>query len=152
MKTRPVINKLRVFSAGGEELYSLVLTGIAALKEGKNSFSSTEEMMRTVEDINEMVKENSWKIYNESIDVSEALVYLKLNEHILRKQGSLNEVRGFLPVPRNGKEKHMTHPRVKGPHNAKELKILDEDSTDIKKKDWNPWILKYEPEDPQIIQ
>ena len=87
----------------------------------------------------------------EDIDVSEALVYLKLNEHILRKQGSQKEVRGFLPVPRNGKEKHMTHPTVKGTNTTKELKKLDEDSTDNKKNDRNPWILKSEPEDPQII-
>ena len=48
---------LEFFSAGGGELYSLVLTGITALKEGMNSVSSTEEMMRAVESINEMVKE-----------------------------------------------------------------------------------------------
>merc|ERR1711954_185841 len=34
-KTRPVINGSGAFSAGGGELYSLVLTGIVALKEGK---------------------------------------------------------------------------------------------------------------------
>merc|ERR1711954_25971 len=158
-KTRPVINGSGAFSAGGGELYCLVLTGITALKEGKKSVSSTKEMMRAVESINEMVKENKWKIYNESedekfrkemeenpekdtpiimvatdavalypslekfktasrirrfieksevnfedINVSEALVYLKLNEHILKKQDSFKEVRGFLPTPKNGKE------------------------------------------------
>ena len=61
-KTRPVINGSGSFSAGGGVLYSLVLSGIAALKGGKKSVSSTEEMMRTVEDINEMVKENNWRI------------------------------------------------------------------------------------------
>ena len=65
-KTRPVINGSGSFSAGGGELYSLILSGIAALKDGKKSVSSTEEMMRTLEDINEMVKENNWRIYNES--------------------------------------------------------------------------------------
>ena len=69
----------------------------------------------------------------------EALVYLKLNEQILRKQGSLNKERGFLPTPRNGKEKHMTHHTVKGPHTARELKKLDEESTDKKKNYRNPW-------------
>ena len=182
-KTRPVINGSGAFSAGGGELYSLVLTGITALKEGKKSVSSTEEMMRAVESINEMVKENKWKIYNESededekvrkhmeenpeedppiimvatdavalypslekfetakrirqfieksevqfedINVSEALVYLKLNEHILKKQDSFKEIRGFLPSPKNGKEKHMTHYTVKGPHTILDLKKLDE--------------------------
>ena len=146
-KTRPVINGSGSFSAGGGELYSLILSGIAALKDGKKSVSSTEEMMRTLEDINEMVKENNWKIYKESedaafrkyleenpdanppiimiatdavalypslekyetarrirrfiekskvtfedVNISEALVYLKLNEPTLRKQSSLNEV------------------------------------------------------------
>ena len=51
-----MINGSEAFSAGGGELYSLALTGIAALKEGKKLVSSTEEMMRTVEDINKMVK------------------------------------------------------------------------------------------------
>ena len=91
------------------------------------------------------------KVTFEDVNISEALVYLKLNEHILRRQGSLNEVRGFLPIPRNGKEKHMTHYTVKGPHTASELKKLDEESTDNKKNDRNPWILKDEPKDPQII-
>merc|ERR1711954_633039 len=182
-KTRPVINGSGSFSAGGGELYSLVLSGIAALKDGKKSVSSTEEMMRTLEDINKMVKENNWKIYKESedaafrkyleenpdadppiimvatdavalypslekhetarrirrfiekskvtfkdINVSEALVYLKLNEHTLRKQGNLNEVRGFLPIPKNGKEKHITHYTGKGPHTVSDLKKLDEES------------------------
>ena len=47
---------------------STALTGIAALKEGKKLVSSTEEMMLTVKDMNEMVKENRWMIYNESED------------------------------------------------------------------------------------
>ena len=83
--------------------------------------------------------------------MSEALVYLKLNKHILKKQDSFKEVRGFLSTPKNGKEKHMTHPTVKGPHTATELKKLDEESTDIKKNDRNPWILKEEPKNPKII-
>ena len=87
----------------------------------------------------------------EDINISEALVYLKLNEHILKKKGSLKEVRGFLPTPKNGQEKHMTHPTVKGPHTASELKKLDEESTDKKKNDRNPWLLKEEPKNPQII-
>merc|ERR1711954_84279 len=209
-KTRPVINGSGAFSAGGGELYSLVLTSITALKEDKKSVSSTEEMMRAVESINEMVKENKWKIYNESedekfrkemeenpekdppiimvatdavalypslekyetasrirrfieksevnfedINVSEALVYLKLNENILRKEGSLKEVRGFLPTPKNGKEKCMTHHTLKGPHTATELKKLDDErekSTDKNKNERNPWILKDEPKNPQIIR
>merc|ERR1711954_444673 len=206
-KTRPVINGSGSFSAGGGELYSLILSGIAALKDGKKSGSSTEKMMRTVEDINKMVKENNWRIYRESEDkafrkymeenpeadppiimmatdavalypslekyetarrirrfiekskvtfedvsISEALIYLKLNEHILRKQGSLNEVRGFLPIPKNGTEKHMTQYTVKGPHTASDLKKLDEESTEEKKNDRNPWILRDEPKDPQIIR
>ena len=163
--------------------------------------------MRTVEDINEMVKENNWRIYNESediafrkhmeenpdadppiiivatdavalypslekyetarrirrfikkskvtfedVNISEALVYLQLNEQTLRKQGSLKEVRGFLPTPKNGTEKCMTHHTVKGPHTATDLKKLDEESTEKRKKDRNPWILKDEPKDPQIIR
>ena len=40
--------------------------GIASLKEGKKSVISTEEMMRAVERINEMVKGNKWKLYRES--------------------------------------------------------------------------------------
>ena len=47
-KTRPVINGSGSFSAGGGELYSLILSGIAALKDGKKSVSSTEEMMKAV--------------------------------------------------------------------------------------------------------
>ena len=206
-KTRPVINGSGSFSAGGGELYSLILSGIAALKDGKKSVSSTEEMMRTLEDINEMVKENNWKIYKESedaafrkyleenpdtdppiimiatdavalypslekhetarkirrfieksevtfedVNISEALVYLKLNEATLRKQGSLNEVRGFLPIPKNGIDKHMTHPTVKGPHTASELKEMDDESNGERKNDKNPWILRDEPKDPQIIR
>ena len=46
----------------------------------------------------------------EDINISEDLVYLKLNEQTLKKQGSYKEVAGFLPTPKNGKEKHMTHP------------------------------------------
>merc|ERR1711954_450128 len=192
-KTRPVINGSGSFSAGGGELYSLILSGIAALRDGKKSVSSTEEMMRTLEDINEMVKENNWKIYKESedaafwkymeenpdadppiimaatdavalypslekhktarkirrfieksevtfedVNISEALVYLKLNEQILRKQGCLDEVRGFLPTPRNGIGKHMTHPTVKGPHTASELKEMDDESNGERKNDKNP--------------
>merc|ERR1711954_8714 len=67
-KTRPVINGSGSFSAAGGELYSLLLSGISALKDGWKSVSSTEEMMRTVEDINDMVKENNWRIYRESED------------------------------------------------------------------------------------
>ena len=88
----------------------------------------------------------------EDINVSEALVYLKLNEHILKRQGSFNEVRGFLPTPKNGKEKHMTHYTVKGPHTVRYLKKLDNESTDKRKNDRNPWILKEEPKNPQIIR
>ena len=138
-----MINGSGAFFPGGGELYSMALTGIATLNEGKKSVSSTEEMMRAVERMNEMVKEKNWKIYKESegkqfrkaseenpdedptvimiatdavalypslekhqtakrirqfnkksnvnfndINVSEALVYLKLNEHILKKRGS----------------------------------------------------------------
>ena len=49
------------------------------------------------------------KVKFEDINVSEALVYFKLIKHILRKQYSLKEVRGFLQTPKNGKRKHMTH-------------------------------------------
>merc|ERR1711954_634915 len=195
-KTRPVINGSGSFSAGGGELYSLILSGIAALKDGKKSVSSTEEMMRTLEDINKMVKENNWKIYKESedaafrkyleenpdadppiimiakdavalypslekhetarkirrfieksevtfedVNISEALVYLKLNE-----------VRGFLPIPKNGTDKRMTHHTVKGPHTASELKQMDDESSGERKNDKSPWILRDEPKDPQIIR
>ena len=58
-KTCPEINGSGSFSAGGGELYSLVLSGIAALKDGKKSVSSTEEMMRTVDDVNDLIKENN---------------------------------------------------------------------------------------------
>ena len=61
-KTRPVINGSGSFSAGGVELYSLALTGIAALKERKKLVASTEEIMGAVKDINKMVKENRWRI------------------------------------------------------------------------------------------
>ena len=88
----------------------------------------------------------------EDINISEALVYLKLNKQTLKHQGSYDKVAGFLPTLKNGKEKHMTHPTVKGPHTAKELKKLDEESTDNTKNNRNPWILKEEPEDPQIIR
>ena len=85
----------------------------------------------------------------EGVDVTEALVYLRLNEHILKKQKSFEEVKGFLPIPKNGREKHMTHPTVKGPHAIKELKELDTNNDDNNKKnDRNPWILKDEPENP----
>ena len=65
-------------------------------------------------------------------------MYLKLKEQTLKKQGSYQDVAGFLPTPKNGKEKHMTHPTVKGPHTAKELKKLYEESTDNTKNDRNP--------------
>merc|ERR1711954_178338 len=42
------------------------LYGIAALKDGKKSVTSTEEMMRALERMNDMVRENEWKIYRES--------------------------------------------------------------------------------------
>ena len=156
--------------------------------------------MRAVERINEMVKENKWKIYNESddekvrkemsenpdaappvilmamdgvalypslekhetarrirrfieksdvtfedIDITEALVYLKLNEDTLKKQGSLEQIKGFLPTPKNGRKKFMTHPTVRGPHTARELGETDKNKTDKTMKDKNPWIFKNEP-------
>ena len=79
-------------------------------------------------------------------------MYLKLNEATLRKQGSLNEVRGFLPIPKNGIDKHMTHHTVKGPHTASELKEMDDESNGERKNDKNPWILRDKPKDPQIIR
>ena len=78
-------------------------------------------------------------------------MYLKLNEKTLKKQGSYKEEAGFLLTPKNGKEKHMTHPTLKCQHSGGELKKLDDESTDKTKKNRNPWILKEEPEDPQII-
>ena len=77
---------------------------------------------------------------------------MKLNEHILKKQDSFKEVRGFLPTPKNGKEKHMTHYTVKGPHTASDLKKLDDESTYKRKNNRNPWILKEEPKNPQIMR
>ena len=35
----------------------------------------------------------------EDIDITEALVYLKYNEDTLAKQGSLEQIKGFLPSP-----------------------------------------------------
>ena len=46
----------------------MTLAGIASLKEGKKSITSTEELMRALERFNEMVKDNKWKIYRESDD------------------------------------------------------------------------------------
>merc|ERR1712081_105570 len=66
LKTRPVINGTGSFMAGGGELYSMTLAGIAALKDGKKSVTSTEEFMQVVERINEILEENMWKIYSES--------------------------------------------------------------------------------------
>ena len=62
------------------------------------------------------------KVTFEDVNISEALVYLILNKHILNKHSSFKEVRGCLQTLGNGKEKHMTHPTVKGPHTASELK------------------------------
>ena len=84
----------------------------------------------------------------EDINISDALVYLKLNEHTLKRQGSNKEVAGFPPTPKNGKEKHMPHPTAKGPHTTLELKKLYEESTDETKNYRNLWILKEEPKDP----
>ena len=207
LKTRPVINGTGSFLAGGGELYSMTLAGIATLKDGKKRVTSTEELMRAVERINEMVKEHKWKIYKESddeqvrkelsenpdatppvilmatdgvalypslekhetarrirrfieksevtfedIDITEALVYLKLNEDTLEKQGSLEQIKGFLPTPKNGRKKFMTHPTVRGPHTARELDETDKNKTDNTKKDKNPWIFKNEPSNPQTIR
>ena len=82
---------------------------------------------------------------SEDINISDALVYLKLNEHTLKRQGSNKEVAGFLPTPKNGKEKHMSHPTMKGPHTASELKKLSDESTHKTKNDRKSWILKEEP-------
>ena len=49
----------------------------------------------------------------DDINASKNLVYLKLNKQIL-----------FFPTPKIGKEKHMSHSTVKGPHTASELKKL----------------------------
>ena len=57
-----MINGCGAFSARGGELYSMTVVGIASLNEGKKSITSTKEIMRAVERINEMVKENKWKI------------------------------------------------------------------------------------------
>ena len=49
----------------------------------------------------------------------------------------------------------MTDYTVKGPNTATDLKKLDEErekSTDEKKNERNPWILKEEPKNPQIIR
>ena len=49
----------------------------------------------------------------------------------------------------------MTHYSVKGPHTATDLKKLDDErekSTDKNKNERNPWILKDEPKNPQIIR
>merc|ERR1711954_180788 len=108
------------------------------------------EKHETAKRIRQFIKKSG--VNFEDINVSEALIYLKLNEQTLRKQGSLNEVRGFLPTPKNGTEKHMTHHTVKGPHTASDLKKLDEESTEKRKNDRNPWILKDKPKDPQIIR
>ena len=86
------------------------------------------EKYETARRISRFIKESG--VNFEDINVSEALVYLKLNEDILKKQGSFKEVRGFLPTPKNGKKKHMTHPMVRGPHTTNELKKLDEESTE----------------------
>merc|ERR1711954_33642 len=51
----------------------------------------------------------------EDIDITDALVYLKLNEDTLEKQGSLEQIKEFLPTPKNGRKKFMTHPTVRGP-------------------------------------
>ena len=48
LKTRPVINGTGSFMAGGGELYSMTLAGIATLKDGKKSVTSKEELMRAV--------------------------------------------------------------------------------------------------------
>ena len=68
LKTRPVINGHGFFLAGGGELYSTTLACIATLKDGKKSLTSTEELMRAVERVNKMVRENKLKIYSESDD------------------------------------------------------------------------------------
>ena len=52
LKTRPVINGTGSFLAGGGEIYSMTLAGIATLRDGKKSVTSTEELMKAVERIN----------------------------------------------------------------------------------------------------
>ena len=54
----------------------------------------------------------------EDIDITETLVYLKLNEDTLAKQGSLKEIKEFFPTPKSGKKKFMTHHTVQGPHSV----------------------------------
>ena len=45
---------------------------------------------------------------------------------------------GLLPTPKNGKEKHMSHPTVKKLHTTLKLKKLDDESIDKTKNDRNP--------------
>ena len=120
----------------------MVATDAVALYPSLEKYETASRIRRFIE---------KSEVNFEDINVSEALVYLKLNEHILKKQDSFKEVRGFLPTQKNGKEKHITHPTVKGPHTASELKKLDEGNTDKKKKDRILWLLKEEPKNPLII-
>ena len=94
----------------------MVATDAVALYPSLEKYETASRIRRFIE---------KSEVEFEDINVSEALVYLKLNEHILKRQDSFKEVRGFLPTPKNGKEKHMTHPTVKCPHTALELKKLD---------------------------
>ena len=66
----------------------------------------------------------------EDINILEALVYLQLNKDTLAKQGNLKQIKGFLPTPKNGRKKHMSHPMVKGLHTARELKEADKNKSD----------------------
>ena len=94
----------------------------------------------TAKKIRQFIEKSDVKF--KDINISEALVYLKLNDQTMKKQGSYKEVAGFLPTPKNGKEEHMTHQTVKGPHTAKELKKLDDKSTDKTKNTGTLWSSK----------
>ena len=56
LKTRPVINGMGSFMAGGGELYSMTLAGLVTLKDCEKSVMSNEKLMRAVERRKEMVK------------------------------------------------------------------------------------------------
>ena len=56
-------------------------------------------------------------------------------------------MKGFIPIHKNGKQKHMSHSTMKGPHTISKLKKLGDEGTDKTKNDRNPWNLKEESED-----
>ena len=68
LKTRPVANGSASSSSGASEIWSVIMDGIIETKPGKKSVTSSEEMLRMIMRINDMVLRKGWKIYDEAKD------------------------------------------------------------------------------------